>query len=79
MIYALVKAFGDIVEGVELFDTEKEVEEAFFEYTGFEYNGLTNLFDEDYEETKIFVIEHQELNPDYDHTIHMERNPVVEN
>jgi len=61
-IYILVKNFAWTNEDVELFNTSKEAERAFMQYTGFAYND--NYFDQDNEEynekfseTKIYEIE----------------------
>jgi len=61
-IYILVKNFAWTNEDVELFNTNKEAERAFRQYTGFTYSD--NHFDQDNEEynekfseTKIYEIE----------------------
>ncbi len=61
-IWVGVEAFGGIVTDVHLFPTEEEAETWFEEYTGIDYaDGLYdedgNCKNEDYDQTKIFVLD----------------------
>jgi hypothetical protein len=60
-LYALVKNFQGINQEVEVFAQETEALKSFREYTGFEWNPhYTNpesdLYDEDFSETKVFEV-----------------------
>lgn len=62
--YALVEVFGLIVQDVVMFDTEKEAESYFKQFTGMSFNeaypedGEPNeeFHDGKYDQTKIFAI-----------------------
>jgi len=60
-IYVLVKNFKGINQDVALFDTFREAQNAFLEYTGFSYskdyqNPESRGYSEDFSETKIYEI-----------------------
>jgi hypothetical protein len=61
LIYVLVKNFKGINEDVDVFDTYKAAQKAFFEYTGFSYskdyqNPEAIRYNENFSETKIYEI-----------------------
>jgi len=60
-LYVLVKNFKGINEDVDVFNTYKAAQKAFFEYTGFSYskdyqNPESVRYNESFSETKIYEI-----------------------
>lgn len=70
-VYALVKIFGGLPQGIKLTATEAEADKQFEKYTGVPYDKfyvdgfLGPDADEDYDGTKIFVYDDIKLLGDY--------------
>lgn len=59
-IYAVVECYGLITYGVHLFRTSEEAHKWFKDYTSYDYDKFYesgDSLDEDYDQTKIFVID----------------------
>jgi len=78
-VYAFVNTYGGIPQGVELFNTHEEAEEAFERVTDISWKAweeyLENpskigVLDEDFDGCTIFVLDEYKLVPGYDHTVH---------